>query len=245
MRKSRYGGLLAVSAVLLAVVMFFAAASRVKEHLSAGGEISPFTKIIIDPGHGGMDGGAIGSGGVIEKDINLSIALKLRTLLEMQGYEVIMTRDSDVSIYDQGVEGIGKQKKSDMRNRLKLIEKNPDAIVLSIHQNQFSQSKYHGAQMFYGKKNPLSKEIAQSIQKTFAQQLQPDNTREIKVGGKDLFLLYRSENPIVLVECGFISNPEECANLLDEEYQSKVAFVIYTGLVTELENDRLMEDEVG
>ena len=99
--------------------------------------------------------------------------------------------------------------------------------------------------MFYGTQNPLSKEIAQSIQETFAEQLQPDNTREIKAGGKDLFLLYRSENPIVLVECGFISNPEECSNLLNEEYQSKVAFVIYSGLVKELENDQQIEDQIG
>ena len=245
MRKSRHGGLLTVSAVLLAVVMFFVAASQVKEHLSAAGEPSQFRKVIIDPGHGGMDGGAIGTGGVIEKDINLAISLKLRSLLEIQGYEVLMTRDTDVSIYDDGIKGIGKQKKSDMYNRLKLIEKNPDAIVLSIHQNQFPQSKYHGAQMFYGKKNPLSKEIAQSIQKAFASELQPDNTREIKPGGKDLFLLYRSENPIVLVECGFISNPEECGNLLNEEYQSKVAFVIYRGLVKELEDNQKIENEIG
>lgn len=117
MRKSRHGGLLTVSAVLLAMVMFFVAASQVKEHLSAAGEPSQFRKVIIDPGHGGMDGGAIGTGGVIEKDINLAISLKLRSLLEIQGYEVLMTRDTDVSIYDGWHQGHRQAKKSDMYNR--------------------------------------------------------------------------------------------------------------------------------
>ena len=216
------------------VALFFAIMSEVRGNILASGEVSDFKKIIIDAGHGGIDGGAVGVDGIIEKDLNLAISLKLKTLLEMQGYEVIMTRESDISIYDEGVKGIAKQKKSDMYNRLEIIDKNPDAIVLSIHQNQFPQAKYHGAQMFYGTKNPLSKEIAKSIQQEFALALQKDNKREIKKGGKDLFLLYRSENPIVLIECGFISNATECGNLLNEDYQNQVAFVIYSGLLKKL-----------
>ncbi len=229
--------LILVFGLSLAVVLFFVFMGEIKENLYTQGEKGQFRKIIIDPGHGGIDGGAVGVDGIIEKDLNLSIAMKLNNLLTLQGYEVIMTRDTDVSIHGDGVKGILNQKKSDMRNRLKIIKENPDAIVLSIHQNKFTESKYHGAQMFYGQKNPLSAELAKAIQSEFKSTIQKDNKREVKKAGKDLFLLYNSENPIVLVECGFISNYEECGNLLNEEYQSKVAFVIYSGLVKKLAED--------
>ena len=110
------------------------------------------------------------------------------------------------------------------------MEEHPEAVVLSIHQNLFEQEKYSGAQMFYGKNNPWSKDLAQCIQESFASMLQPENTRQIKKGEKDLFLLWQAENPIVLVECGFLSNPEECESLTQEEYQSQVAFTILAGL---------------
>lgn len=219
----------------MSVVLVFVLMGSVKNAFPVDTKVTGVNKIIIDPGHGGMDGGAVGKDGVIEKDINLAISLKLRNLLEIAGFEVIMTRESDESIHDEGLTGVLKQKKSDMKNRLKIINKNPDAVVLSIHQNKFEQEKYHGAQMFYGVNNPLSREIAGSLQEEFASLLQKDNKREIKKGTKDLFLLYKSENPIVLIECGFISNYEECKNLVSEDYQNKVAFVIYSGLVKKLQ----------
>ena len=119
-----------------------------------------------------------------------------------------------------------------MHNRLKLMNDHPEAVVLSIHQNLFEKEQYWGAQMFYGKNHPYSRTLAQSLQDAFVNELQPENRREIKKGEKDLYLLWQSENPIVLVECGFLSNPEECALLQSEEYQKKVAFTILTGLMT-------------
>lgn len=156
--------------------------------------------------------------------------LMLRDLLTVSGYEVEVTRDSDVSIHDKGVEGIANQKSSDMDNRLALFNKYDNAVCISIHQNQFTDPRYNGAQMFYSETNRRNESLARSIQSRFVEFLQPDNTREIKQCGKELFLCYYSENPTVMVECGFLSNPEEAELLESEEYQNKVAFTIFAGI---------------
>ncbi|HEZ7987219.1 MAG TPA: N-acetylmuramoyl-L-alanine amidase [Ruminococcus sp.] len=186
--------------------------------------------IILDAGHGGIDGGCTSAEGVPEKGINLNILLKLRDLLEISGYEVHVTRDTDISIHDKGVEGIANQKSSDMDNRLKLFNSRSDAICISIHQNQFTEPKYSGAQMFYSDSNGKSESLARAIQGSFRKLIQPDNNREIKLCGKELFLCYYSKNPTVMVECGFLSNPDEAALLNTDEYQSKVAFTIFSGI---------------
>ncbi len=186
--------------------------------------------IILDAGHGGMDGGCSSVNGTPEKGINLNILLHLRELLRINGYTVEVTRDTDRSIHDDGVEGIANQKSSDMDNRLELFNKYDNAICLSIHQNQFTDPAYSGAQMFYSNQVKGSSALAQSIQDAFVSQLQPENTREIKLCGEELFLCYFCENPTVMVECGFLSNPYEAALLESEEYQQKVAFTIFCGL---------------
>ncbi len=187
--------------------------------------------IIIDPGHGGMDGGAVAyDKKTVEKDINLSIAFKLREFLIVGGYNVVMTREDDRLIYDEGIKTIKKQKTSDIKNRLKIINEHPEALFISIHQNKFTQSKYNGAQVFYGRKNTDSQILAQAIQSSFRAMLQPDNAREVKKTGKEIYLLYHSDIPSVMVECGFLSNAEECERLKTDEYQNEVAFVIYAGL---------------
>lgn len=153
-------------------------------------------------------------------------------MLRMNGYEVIVTRDEDVSIHDDGIEGLSAQKSSDMDNRLDIFNSRDNAICLSIHQNQFNDSRYSGAQMFYSSTNKKSEGLARAIQSSFVDFIQPDNTREIKQCGKELFLCYYSKNPTVMVECGFLSNPDEAALLCDEDYQSKVAFTIFSGINT-------------
>lgn len=193
---------------------------------------------ILDAGHGGMDGGCSSAKGDVEKNINLAILLNLRELLQMSGYEVLVTRDTDISIHDKGIEGIANQKSSDMDNRLALFNSCEDAICISIHQNQFTDPKYSGAQMFYSDTNPKSETIAQTIQNQFVEFLQPDNAREIKLCGKELFLCYYSENPTVMVECGFLSNPEEAAKLVTEDYQQQVAFTIYAALMEYLSGEK-------
>ncbi len=186
--------------------------------------------IILDAGHGGIDGGCSSASGVPEKGINLNILLCLRDLLEMEGYTVEVTRDTDRSIHDDGIEGIANQKSSDMDNRLALFNQYDNAICISIHQNQFTDPAYSGAQMFYSDNVKGSGQLAQIMQNAFVEQLQPDNMREVKLCGKELFLCYFSENPTIMAECGFLSNPEEAALLETEEYQQKVAFTLFSGL---------------
>lgn len=186
--------------------------------------------IILDAGHGGMDGGCISINGDVEKGINLNILLALRDMLRVSGYDVEVTRDTDKSIHDKGIEGIANQKSSDMDNRLALFNKYENALCISIHQNQFTDSKYSGAQMFYSASNHENERLAGIMQNKFVELLQPGNKREIKLCGKELFLCYFSENPTVMVECGFLSNSDEASLLVTEEYQHKVAFTIYSGI---------------
>ena len=190
--------------------------------------------VVIDAGHGGIDGGATGIGGVVEKSINLQIALKLKNVLQANGYRVVMIREADTSIHSSG-KSIAQQKNSDMNNRLKIINETPNSLTVSIHQNHFEQQQYSGAQMFYGKVNTDSKILADCIQKRFVGNLQSDNKREIKQAGKDLYLMYYAKTPIVLVECGFLSNPIESALLSDDTYQNKVAFTIFSGIMDYLQ----------
>lgn len=186
--------------------------------------------IIIDPGHGGIDGGTQSSSGIIEKDINIAISKKIGNLLSLMGYEIIYTRDSDDIDYPQDCVTTKQKKVWDIHRRMKIIDENPNGIFLSIHQNYFTQSKYYGTQVFYSHINPESEIIAEYIQKSVVANLQNDNTRQIKKSGTEIYLLYHSKNPAVMVECGFLSNSAEALLLNDDEYQSKMALSITEGL---------------
>lgn len=188
-------------------------------------------KVIIDPGHGGVDGGAVAYDSTLEKDINLQIALALNELLRMSGAETIMTRDTDVSIHDISATTIRAKKVSDIHNRFRIIEENPDYVFVSIHQNTFSDSKYKGAQLFYSPNNSESVDLARSIQNSISGNLQKDNGREIKKCTTDVFLVYYAKSAAVLCECGFMSNNEELNNLKNPEYQKQMAFSIYLGIL--------------
>lgn len=203
-----------------------------KSALDASVNAKEIPTIIIDAGHGGIDGGTQTSDGTLEKDINLSIALMLKDILTNLGFnEIIMTRETDKSIHDEGVQGIRNQKISDIKNRLNIIESNDNAVFISIHQNYFSQEKYSGAQIFYSKNNPDSEKLAQTIRLSLINNLQKDNTREIKQSGKEIFLLNKSTAPAVMVECGFLSNAAEAKLLKTEEYQRNIAFFIAMGII--------------
>lgn len=217
--------------VLIGCFIVLAICARITEHaLPTAAAASTKPVIVLDAGHGGLDSGAVGATGVLEKDVNLSIVLALRDMFEMSGFEVVLTRDEDISIYDPGVEGIRNQKLNDMDNRLEIIQKYPDSIFLCIHQNNFTDPKYFGGQMFYNNNNPQNRTLAQIMQNKFAQ-LQPGNGREIKLTGEELFLLKSNKNPSLMIECGFLSNPEEEQKLSTWEYQQKVAFTIYGGVM--------------
>ena len=186
--------------------------------------------VIIDAGHGGEDGGTQSSAGVLEKNINLDIALRLGTMLRLMGYTVVYTRLDDTLHYGSDAVKQRQKKVSDIHYRMNIMENYPGAVFLSIHQNYFTQSKYYGAQVFYSKNNESSKLIAESIQTNIRELLQPDNNRAIKPSGTDVYLLYHAESPAVMVECGFLSNSGEALLLGDSQYQKKISLAIAAGL---------------
>lgn len=192
--------------------------------------------VIVDAGHGGDDGGAIGIDGTVEKDINLDIALKLEKILKFYGFNVIMTRTQDVMTCDDGLDSLRKRKISDIHNRFELMRKNPDAIFISVHQNKFEDSSQHGTQVFYSGNDERSKELAEAIQTSVTLTLQRKNGRVVKKSGSGIYLLYHAKIPAVLVECGFISNSDEVKKLKDESYRMKLAILIADGLLKYLSN---------
>lgn len=230
-RKLRQFAIL--TAVVALVVVAFSLISGGNKAVRSDAESSAddLPVVILDPGHGGMDGGCVAVNGVPEKGINLTIATEVCDILSSLGYQVVMTRDRDISIHDSGIEGVGNQKKSDMDNRLAIINSYEKAVAVSIHQNQFTDPRFCGAQMFYSNSDPLSARFAQIMQEKFVANIQPENTRETKQVGDELFLLYYSNCPMIMSECGFLSNPEESEKLQNEQYQKQVAFTIAMGIV--------------
>ena len=189
--------------------------------------------VILDAGHGGEDGGAIGlldGAEIYEKDINLSIALMLRDMLEAEGINVILTREEDVLLYDRNTDYHGRKKVLDLAARLHVGQSTPGAIFISIHMNAFTQTQYKGLQVYYSPNHSLSATLAKDIQTLTAQQLQPDNDRDIKRADSNIFLLDRLSCPAVLVECGFLSNPDDCRLLSQQQYQQKLAFVLFCSI---------------
>lgn len=191
--------------------------------------------VVLDAGHGGEDGGAVGTNGKLEKDINLAIALELEKYLKQNNFDVVMIRSGDYSVGDQSLSTISERKRSDTKNRLRTIEETGECIFISIHQNHFSESKYDGAQVFYSGNREESAALAESIRQNIVSSLQPENHRENKQAEKSIYLLYHCQVPSVLVECGFLSNPAEAEKLSQESYQKSMAAAIYNGLIDYLQ----------
>ncbi|NLT58323.1 MAG: hypothetical protein GXX99_05100 [Clostridiales bacterium] len=198
--------------------------------------------VVVDAGHGGFDGGAV-SGGVLEKDLNLQIAKKLEIELLRAGYQVVMTRTEDTALKLDGKGG----KTADLHARAKIVEQYPSAILVSVHINQFPVAKYSGSQVFYPRGAEDSKRLAQYIQQSIREDLQPDNKREIKAAGREIYLLSQADIPAVLVECGFISNPGERMLLQGEGYQESLAKCIVKGLTSYYNtvDDQIENDDAG
>ena len=227
--KELFSGVLA--GCLIISFILFVATSKSSRSVSTDNMTSSMKQlIIIDAGHGGEDGGTVSSKGVNEKDINLQISCKLKSLLELCGYRILMTRTDDVLIYDDSTSTMREKKVSDLRNRLKIAEINPDGIFLSIHQNYFTESKYWGAQVFYSPNNTGSRVLADNIQNSIRAQLQNDNNRKTKESGKEIYLLHNIKSPAVMVECGFMSNTSEALRLEDNNYQIKMSLLIADGI---------------
>jgi len=210
--------------ILLGLMLFLIYALKLKEDSAILTLASPVSKkvIVIDAGHGGFDPGAVSDSGTREDKINLIIARKLKKYLENQGAKVVMTRQID--------EALGRTKREDMQKRVEIIRNSNADIVVSIHLNKFQQSKYYGAQTFYMAGSEEGKRLAQCIQTQLIKVLNRGNTRQIKAVS-DLLILKAGQAPSVIVECGFLSNPQEEKLLKTDEYQEQVAWAIYCGIV--------------
>lgn len=185
-----------------------------------------FPTVIIDAGHGGEDGGASGEDGTLEKHLNLEIALTLEEMLRAAGVKTRLTRTEDLLLYDRNSDYEGHKKAQDAAARIAIAEEYDSAIFISIHMNSFPQKQYRGLQVYYSPASPESSKIATQIQSLTVKNLQPENNRQIKEIGKNVYIMNNVTHPAVLVECGFLSNPEECALLSSKEYRSKLSLVI-------------------
>lgn len=212
---------LGLASVFYANIRFSTPAAKNKFHINDG----KYKIILVDPGHGGIDGGAVSKSGIMEKDINLKISLKLRDKLIKEGYKVIMTREEDKGLYED--EGrIRKKKIEDLNNRCKIKEESNCDMFISIHLNAFPESKYYGAQVWYSR-NRDSQKLARIIQQNFKNDLDSSNNRQEKAALDSYKVLRNSDDiPSVLVECGFLSNVVEEEKLKSDEYQNKIAEVI-------------------
>ena len=189
--------------------------------------------LVIDAGHGGEDGGAE-VGGVLEKDCNLAVAMRIVDLCTLFGKDVLPTRTDDTMLYDRYGDlddYTGHRKTFDLRNRLRLAEESDAALFVGIHMNKFPESKYRGLQVWYSPNSSRSKNAAEYIRSYSMTYLDPTNERETKAASKSIYILNRIKMPAVLVECGFLSNPDECALLVSDEYRSRLAAVIFSSAV--------------
>lgn len=202
-----------------------------QEAASAVSQEETAKKIVIDAGHGGRDPGMVGTEGVEEKGINLAIAQKLENLLEEKGFEVIMTRDSDEGLYEEDAQN---KKAQDMQRRCEIIKEAEPLLTVSIHQNSYSDPSVKGPQVFYYQHSAEGEKLASFIQNSMNEGLEAESPKEAKANDS-YYLLKRSEGVLNIVECGFLTNPEEALRLQEEDYQQKIAGCIYEGIMQYLE----------
>ena len=183
--------------------------------------------VCVDPGHGGTDPGKVGINGQLEKDINLAIAKKLKTYLEASDVTVVLTRDKDMGLYSSGD---AHKKMADMRKRCQLIEEVKPDLVISIHQNSYHEEAIRGGQVFYYKTSVRGKKLAQILQERFDYVLGDANKRQAKAND-NYYLLLHVKEPIIIAECGFLSNWEEAEKLETKEYQDRLAWTLHMGIL--------------
>ncbi|ABX44095.1 N-acetylmuramoyl-L-alanine amidase [Lachnoclostridium phytofermentans] len=183
--------------------------------------------VVIDAGHGGFDPGKVGVNGALEKDINLSIAMKLKDLLELNDLKVVMLRTTDEALH---TEGVSNKKASDLKKRVQLMAEANPVLAVSIHQNSFPQESSYGSQVFYYTESEQGKEFAQIMQATLKECITDGNHR-LEKPNKDYYLLKKSTCPLIIVECGFLSNHKEADLLVTEKYQREMAWAIHLGVM--------------
>ena len=228
MTREKWIGLLPF--YLLVVVLLLGAARLGSDAVTTIAEEIPVQRehtIIVDAGHGGVDGGATSCTGVLESNLNLQIALRLDDLLHLIGFKTEMIRKEDISVYTEG-DTIAQKKISDLKERVRIVNSTENAILISIHQNTFSDQRYGGAQVFYAQTD-RSKELAQNLQASLVDMLNPGSNRTSKKADK-VYLMNHIEKIGILIECGFLSNPAEEALLRSEAYQKALCCVIACAL---------------
>lgn len=226
---NRWNKALAVTVGMLGVMTLALYSERFSLENADGNSIVVSNKpcVVLDAGHGGDDPGKIGIHGEQEKDINLQIAQRVRMYLEQNDISVVMTREDDQGMYDRKATN---RKVRDMKNRIELMEETEPEVVVSIHQNSYPQEEIHGAQMFYYKTSDQGKRLAEILQESFCSRVDAGNKRQIKPNDS-YYLLKKTRFPIVIAECGFLSNAEEAARLSDKEYQDRVSWALAMGIM--------------
>jgi N-acetylmuramoyl-L-alanine amidase len=194
--------------------------------------------IVIDPGHGGRDPGKIGVNNALEKDVNLSISLKLKDLLAQNDIQVIMTREKDVGLYS---ESDSNKKRADLNARVAIIKESKADLAISVHQNSFTEEYVKGAQVFYYSASEQGKQLAQIMQEQIVETIADGNHRKSKPNS-NYFMLQKAECPLVIVECGYMSNIRESALLIDENYQEKMAYAIHLAIMRYLHESGLTKE---
>ena len=212
---------------LLAMVVMAVKYGSIRVTGSGDAYIKETPVVVVDAGHGGTDPGKVGVDGSLEKDINLAVAERLKTYLEQDDVKVIMTRETDTGLYS---ETDSRKKMADMKKRCEIIEESGADLVVSIHQNSYHQEDVSGAQVFYYRKSEKGKRLAEILQKRFDYALGDQNRRKAKPNDS-YYLLLHVKCPIVIVECGFLSNWKEAALLKTEEYQDRVAYTLHMGIM--------------
>lgn len=190
--------------------------------------------VVIDAGHGGYDPGKVGITGVLEKDINLAIACKVRRILEKKGIQVVMTRSTDADLCAEAKSG---KKSADMRKRVEIMNASGAAVAVSIHQNSFTDTSSHGSQVFYYEASEAGEQLATFLQKSIKEEITEENHRQAKAN-KEYYILKKVNCPVVIVECGFLSNPKEEMLLTEEDYQEKMAQGIVKGILQYLKGKK-------
>lgn len=183
--------------------------------------------VVIDAGHGGDDPGKVGINGALEKDVNLQIALLVKKYLEANDIQVVMTRETEAGLYDADA---SNKKVQDMKRRIALIDETAPAVTVSIHQNSYPEEYVHGAQVFYYNGSKEGQQLAEMIQSELVEKVDPENKRQVKANDS-YYLLKKTGIPIVIVECGFLSNSNEAEKLCTEEYQERVAWAVHLGIL--------------
>ncbi len=233
-----------ISVLLISVALYSAVCFlSLPVFLPSGGTVSEESHpiVILDAGHGGEDSGTVGINGVLEKDLNLAVSQNLAALLRSAGITVIETRTEDRLLYTEAENIKGYRKLYDLKNRLAVATAHPDAIFISLHMNSFPEERYKGLQIYYSQNNEESRILAARLQKEVKAALQPDNDRKIKPASSTIYLLDRAENPALLIECGFLSNPEESTALSEEDYRKELSFVLFCGIINHISENKTKE----